>query len=337
MKNPNGYGTIKHLAGNRRRPFALIISDSGNRRAVGFYETREKALAAQAKLYVQRGGYRPRSLTFAALYELWLPLHAARHDVSQSALNGYRASFNHCRALWEKPVERIRYSDVQSVLDSMKKAGLSYSSRKKCRSLINLLFKFARVNEYASQNFAGMMYIGKNKKVRPHRSFTRQAINRLWKSDASGVGSVLFLIYTGLRVSEMLNLRKHDVNRRRRFISITRSKTEAGVRVVPVHPLLTPILNAQLATAGEFLFPAPDGHQMTYAEYRRVWDSVMRSIHSHYTPHDTRHTFASLLDAAEVNDNARRRLLGHAGGSITDSVYTHKTMRQLRAAVEKLR
>lgn len=56
-----------------------------------------------------------------------------------------------------------------------------------------------------------------------------------------------------------------------------------------------------------------------------------------YTPHDTRHTFASLLDAAEVNENARRRLLGHAGGNVTDDVYTHKTMRQLRAAVEKIK
>ena len=26
MKNPNGYGTIKKLSGNRRRPFAVVVT-----------------------------------------------------------------------------------------------------------------------------------------------------------------------------------------------------------------------------------------------------------------------------------------------------------------------
>lgn len=53
-------------------------------------------------------------------------------------------------------------------------------------------------------------------------------------------------------------------------------------------------------------------------------------------PHDTRHTCATLLDGAEVNDNARKMILGHARGDVTNGVYTHKTLRQLRKAIECL-
>ena len=55
-----------------------------------------------------------------------------------------------------------------------------------------------------------------------------------------------------------------------------------------------------------------------------------------HTPHDTRHTVATLLDNAGANENAKRRILGHAGGDVTDRVYTHKSLRQLRKCIELL-
>jgi integrase len=44
-----------------------------------------------------------------------------------------------------------------------------------------------------------------------------------------------------------------------------------------------------------------------------------------------------MLDNAEANENAKRRILGHATGDVTDRVYTHKDLRQLRKAIQKLR
>lgn len=51
--------------------------------------------------------------------------------------------------------------------------------------------------------------------------------------------------------------------------------------------------------------------------------------------HDTRHTCATWLDNAEVNDNARKMIPGHARHDVTNGVYTHKNLRQLRKAIEK--
>jgi integrase len=58
---------------------------------------------------------------------------------------------------------------------------------------------------------------------------------------------------------------------------------------------------------------------------------------SNHTTHDCRHTVATLLDNAGANENAKRRILGHATGDVTDRVYTHKGLRQLRKAIMLLK
>lgn len=47
MKNPNGYGTIKKLSGNRRRPFVFMVSVNGKQKAMGYFSTKLEALAFQ--------------------------------------------------------------------------------------------------------------------------------------------------------------------------------------------------------------------------------------------------------------------------------------------------
>lgn len=64
----------------------------------------------------------------------------------------------------------------------------------------------------------------------------------------------------------------------------------------------------------------------------------MTEIHADgHTTHDCRHTVATLLDNAGANETAKRRILGHAGGDVTERVYTHKGLRQLRKCIELLK
>lgn len=37
MRNPNGYGCIKHLSGRRRRPFVFVVTDAGRQRPVEYF------------------------------------------------------------------------------------------------------------------------------------------------------------------------------------------------------------------------------------------------------------------------------------------------------------
>ena len=43
MRKPNGYGSIKHLSGRRRRPFVFVVSEAGRQRPVEYFVTQTEA------------------------------------------------------------------------------------------------------------------------------------------------------------------------------------------------------------------------------------------------------------------------------------------------------
>ena len=55
-----------------------------------------------------------------------------------------------------------------------------------------------------------------------------------------------------------------------------------------------------------------------------------------HTPHDCRHTFSRLCEKFEVKENDRKRLLGHKFDDVTNGVYGHRTVEDLREEIEKI-
>lgn len=341
MRKPNGYGSIKRLSGNRRRPFIFVVSVNGRQKPVEYFTTQVEAEIFQAdynKLHFHRS-LPAHQITLAELYHRWLPAHTANTNPSQSTLDSYTNSFKHLVPLHYEPIQNLKYADYQKILDSMRKSGLSYSSCKKVRSLISLLEKYAVKIELINKCYAPLLSIGKNKAVRPHHPFSRQKINLLWvHCDEPGVDTVLILLYTGMRVGEMLALQKTDVNIRQGYIRITKSKTASGIRTIPIHHQIFPLIVRRMKSSGSSLIADSEGKQYDYSCYCIIWRSVMQIIKANgHTTHDCRHTVATLLDNAGANETAKRRILGHAGGDVTERVYTHKGLRQLRKCIELLK
>lgn len=341
MRNPNGYGCIKKLSGQRRRPFAFVVSENGKQRIIEYFTNQADAQIFQADynkahLHHVLPGHQ---VTLAELYHRWLPAHIADTDPSASALASHSNSFKHLEILHYEPFQDLKYMDYQKILDGMRKSGLSYSSCKKVRSLISLLEKYASKIELTNKSYAPLLSIGKNKAIRPHKPFSRQKINRLWKNiDAVNVDTVLILLYTGMRVGELLHLHKSDVNIRQRFIRITKSKTVSSIRIIPIHPRILPLIIVRMDSPGTTLLSDANGNPYDYSRYCIIWRAVMQIIKADgHTTHDCRHTVATLLDNAGANETAKRRILGHAGGDVTERVYTHKGLRQLRKCIELLK
>lgn len=341
MRKPNGYGSIKKLSGNRRRPFVFVISVEGKQKPVQYFTTQVEAEIFQAdynKLHFHRS-LPAHQITLAELYHRWLPAHTANTNPSQSTLDSYTNSFKHLVPLHYEPIQNLKYADYQKILDLMRKSGLSYSSCKKVRSLISLLEKYAVKIELINKCYDTLLSIGKNKAVRPHHPFSRQKINLLWvHCDEPGVDTVLILLYTGMRVGEMLALQKTDVNLRQGYIRITKSKTASGIRTIPIQHRIFPLIVRRMKSSGSSLIADSEGKQYDYSCYCIIWRSVMQIIKANgHTTHDCRHTVATLLDNAGANETAKRRILGHAGGDVTERVYTHKGLRQLRKCIELLK
>lgn len=269
------------------------------------------------------------TITLRQLFNEWLPIHS--QSISNSAVKSYHIAFKHISNIADMPITDIHFQHLQNVINSMHIKGLSYSSCKKVRTLLNQLFNYAIIKDYPITNYAMHLNLGPNIPTIQRRVFTRQQINKLWAMDTSYSRMILILLYTGLRIGELLNLRKQDIYRRSSYLIVSHAKTKAGEgRIIPIHHRIMPLIEQIYRDADDYLFA------ISYTTFRKHFKDIMKQLNCKHTIHDTRHTFASLLDSV-APPNALRSLLGHKQGDITTRVYTHKTIRELRKAIELLR
>ena len=63
---------------------------------------------------------------------------------------------------------------------------------------------------------------------------------------------------------------------------------------------------------------------------------LMKELNMTHTFHETRHTCITMLTEADVDERIIRTIVGHAGESLTEKVYTHISIQPLLDAVNKL-
>lgn len=338
MRLPNGFGSVYKLSGNRRRPWAARITvgwtfDEENQKSnpiyqfVGFYETRKEALTALTEY--NKGPYdlHHDTITFEEVYEKWSAIHFPK--ISRANAAGYRAAFTTCTKLHRMRFADIKLEHMQRVIDD---SGKNTPTLRKLRNLLSLMFDYAIVHEIiAGDRKALIRYLDINKAGNPRaydrKPFTKKAIKTLWAAEPGNeyVSVVLILIYTGLRIGELLNLEIEDVHLEERWFFVRASKTEAGVREVPIAEKIVPFFERWLRKSSTHLICTPEGMPFTYRNY---YDSYFIAVLdeiglSGYTPHCARHTCVSLLTEAGVDERTIRKIVGHKGQGVTETVYTH--------------
>ena len=158
-------------------------------------------------------------------------------------------------------------------------------------------------------------------------------------ADAAGAHGalVLMLAYTGLRWGEAIGLRVKDLDLLRRRAVVVENAVQVGStvhvgtpkthkqRTVPLPEFLLPHLARQCEGKGrtDLLFPGPAGdHLRRPVAGTGWWDKAVRIAGiPRITPHELRHTAASLAVSAGANVKAVQRMLGHASAAMTLDIY----------------
>lgn len=120
----------------------------------------------------------------------------------------------------------------------------------------------------------------------------------MWKNIGSNSAKVaLIMIYTGVRISELLYLKKSDVHLSEQWFHVPKSKTAAGIRDVPIADKVMPLFKEQMQTDGEYLFSKSRGKpKYSYNTFiSHYWDGLSDILGVEHLPHDTRHTCVSRL------------------------------------------
>lgn len=143
------------------------------------------------------------------------------------------------------------------------------------------------------------------------------------------------LISASADLSGYVDIDKSDVKLKQRYYIIRDSKTEAGRnRAVPISRKALPYFKLWMDKPGKTLITVDDGAALSYHRFRTRFDNVMDATSCHHTPHECRHTCATMLDNAGANETAVKRILGHASQGITKGVYTHKSLHELKKAID---
>lgn len=342
MKNANGTGSIIKLGGNRRRPYAVkittgyTIDGKQKRKIIGYFSDSKEAFNCLLE-YNQNKNVYLNDITFKQCFDLWRKEHFEKinNKTKCTIISLYN---NHIFKLNDLILKEIKLYNLQNFVNDLKNKNLSSGTLKQTRSILNMVFEYALKNEFINKNIVHFIELGKNKTVIKRKVFTDEEINILWEyKGEQTIDIILILIYTGLRINELLHLKNENINIEERYL-IAGSKTAAGKnRLIPINYKILPLITSNMSSNNKYLFPSKTNKPMDYGNFHRKFKGKLKKIGiQEHTIHDTRHTFATLLSNANANSTAIKNIIGHSDYSITEKIYTHKDKEQLKRAIDLL-
>ncbi len=337
MKNPNGYGTVAKLSGNRRKPFVVRKTTGWNDKGhpiyktIGYFATREEGMIALAEYNRNPYDIDTAKITMKELYEKWKVVKMPK--MSKSSQGSLKSAYNHC-----KKIENMKYKEIKSfhMQDCIDGCGKGYSTQGAIKNLFGQLDKLALELDIITRTYSTLITsdsIPETSKI----PFTDEEVNALWAiKDQEWVDSVLVLLYSGFRISELLGIRTTNVDLEAGTFK-GGVKTKSGKdRIVPIHSKIYDIVKNRAEKGDTYLF-SYNGKKVSNSQYYLIWDNIMKQLNMNHTPHECRHTFRSRLDSANANKKCIDLMMGHKSKDVGERVYTHKTLDELKEAIELIK
>ena len=244
----------------------------------------------------------------------------------------------HVLPVWGSvPLSGVTHADVSAWAAQLTSQGLAAATVRQAHRVLSLMLSLAVRDGRIARNPADKVRLPPVSS--PEKRFlTHAQVAELAHAAGEDAVVVKVLAYCGLRFGELAALRAGRVDLLRRRLLVAESVTEVkgravfstpkshATRSVPLPRSLADELALHIAgkPPGAFVFPAPRGGVLLLRNWRRqVFDPACAIAGlDGLTPHELRHTAASLAVSAGANVKAVQRLLGHASAAMTLDVYS---------------
>ena len=236
-------------------------------------------------------------------------------------------------------IESITANQLQEFLKTKIDRGLKATTINQTIYILRSFYNYLVKKDYVSKNIATKLEILKTPTTE-REYLTRKEFDTLLENiNHSIIKTIAITIFnTGLRVSEIVNLKLSDVNLDTNLIKIRHGKGNKD-RTVPINTKLKDILIEYLddirpiVTTDNFFATQKTGG-ISSAYINRVLKTAASDgdIEKNVSAHILRHSFASYLLKQDVNLIEIQKLLGH-NSLKTTAIYSHTNMDQLQKAV----
>lgn len=351
QKLPNGFGSIKYLGKGRYKPYGVYppVTEYTSKgpvtpKALAYVETWDEGyeiLAArklenEGKIKIQNGVYIDRTPTFKEVYEDFYK-EKYRNELREgkkktSSMYSTQAAFKNSSAIHDIQFGQIKYKDLQDILNNCE---LKHSSQELIVSLMHQMYEYAIKYDIVDKDYSSALFIPVLDDDERGMPFTDEELKILWNNkDNLTVQMLLIMCYSGFRIAAFNDM---EVNLPKKYFK-GGVKTQAGKdRIVPIHSAIYNMVKSRCN--GKDLLGC------TTATFRNNMYNTLTALKiptavtgEKHTPHDCRHTFSYLCERYKVNDNDRKRMLGHSfGNDVTNGVYGHRTTEELRIEIEKIK
>ena len=104
--------------------------------------------------------------------------------------------------------------------------------------------------------------------------------------------------------------------------------------MVPIHSAIRPLVESMTEGERPVFF-----NGRSISQFRRDMKNTLKNLGlPERTPHSCRYTFSRLCESYGIREADRKRMMGHSfGNDITNGVYGHRTLEELRVEIEKIK
>jgi len=268
-------------------------------------------------------------------------------------------------AIGTMQLRNVKAADISKLYNAY--ADASYTAGNNLVQIIRQIFNTAEQNDLIAKSPARGVKPPKFKSKKHYRILTQYERELFFKAAEKHPDDGLFFYiayFCGLRPQEIAALQYGDYDKVNRTLTVQRArktdnsigitKTDSGVRVIPVPDKLAVILDKLDRKPRDLVVTAPKGGMYTRSAQSKLWRRfktymeieggarvekgvVLEPILSDdLYIYSWRHTYCTNLQDMGVPVTEARYLMGHKSATLTANIYTHHSEESFADAREKM-
>ena len=265
-------------------------------------------------------------------------------NYSNNTIDSYKEDLIKFRDFFKnKSINEIDIDDLKRYVKYLNDLNLNELSISRAISCIKSFYKYLNIEKIIDNNPSDSLYLPKVRKKLPN-TLSEEEVDKLLDINLSDTFSyrnkaMLEVLYaTGLRVSELVNLKMENIDFESDIIRTFGKGNKE--RVIPIGEYARYYLDLYLKDYrymllkhgnNEYVFLNNHGKNMTRQGFFKIIKQIASDagINKEISPHILRHSFASHLLKHGADLRTIQELLGHSNVSTTQ-IYTHISNEELK-------